>query len=141
MKKIFLILFIFFIAFSLFLPSPSFAAEPLVPCGGDGQEACNLCHAFELTNNVFNFITHIIVPSLLVIMVIWGGVTLLTSGGNQENVKKGRKILTSAVIGAIIVYTAFLIVGTILGIIVSNDNVGGFFKFQNAGIVIECPVN
>jgi hypothetical protein len=143
MRKIFLTFFIFLLVFGLFLPNPNLVNAGLVPCGtsehvGTTDESCNLCHAFELTNSVFNFVTTIIIPALVVIMVAWGAIVLLTSGGNQENVKKGRKIITSAIIGAIIVYAAFLIVGTVLGVIVSESDMDGFFKFKGGVIQIEC---
>jgi hypothetical protein len=39
-------------------------------------------------------------------MLLWGGVTLGTSGGSEERVEKGRKILTAAIIGLLIVLFA-----------------------------------
>ncbi len=47
---------------------------------------------------------------IFLIMMFWGGITILTAGGNKERFDSGRKTLTFAVVGLIIVFVAFLIV-------------------------------
>lgn len=42
-------------------------------------------------------------------MLIWGGFLLITSGGNPEKVDVGKKAITAAVIGLIIVVSAYSI--------------------------------
>lgn len=47
-------------------------------------------------------------------LVIYGGYIYMTAGGNQENIDKAKKILIGAVIGLIIILSAFAIVSFIL---------------------------
>ncbi len=58
---------------------------------------------------VFRFI-----GGLALVMAVIGGFTMVLSMGNPEKVKKGRDILGAAIIGIIIVFTAFLIVSFLL---------------------------
>ncbi len=114
----------------------------LVPCGGEGQPDCTLCHLFVLIKNVFAFVTFRIVPAVAVIMIIWSGFYFLTSGGSQERVRKARTILTRTVVGIVIAYAAFLIVGTVLGVLSqagTEADTKALFRFQNGNIIIECP--
>ena len=52
---------------------------------------------------------------LAVLMIIYGGVMMVTSQGNPDGVGKGKKIITYAAIGIIIILLSFAIVSTILG--------------------------
>lgn len=51
---------------------------------------------------------------LAVIMIIYGGVTYVTSAGNDEAVGNAKKIIMYALIGIIIILLSFVIVNTIL---------------------------
>lgn len=52
---------------------------------------------------------------IAVLMVIYGGVLILTSAGNPEQAGKGKKILLYAAIGIVIILLSFAFVSTILG--------------------------
>ncbi len=49
-----------------------------------------------------------------VIMIIYGGYTFIMSNGDSENISKGGKIITAAIVGLIIVFLAKLIITFIL---------------------------
>ncbi|MBI4975816.1 hypothetical protein HZC20_04010 [Candidatus Peregrinibacteria bacterium] len=51
---------------------------------------------------------------LAVIMVIYGGVTYVTSAGNDEGVGNAKKIILYSLVGIIIILLAFAIVNTVL---------------------------
>lgn len=55
-----------------------------------------------------------IMGGLVLLMLIWGGFTWLTSAGNQEKVKKGTGTMLWAIIGAILILSSYLIVNTFL---------------------------
>ena len=55
-----------------------------------------------------------IVGSLALVMFIYGGITWMLSGGNQERVTKGKQILIWATIGIIIIFTAYALVKFVL---------------------------
>lgn len=50
-----------------------------------------------------------------VLMIIYGGVLMVTSAGNTEDVGKGKKIIMYAAIGIVIILLSFAFVSTILG--------------------------
>ncbi len=52
---------------------------------------------------------------IAVLMVIYGGVLIVTSAGKPEAADKGKKILTYAAIGIVIILLSFAFVSTILG--------------------------
>ena len=47
---------------------------------------------------------------IAVIMILYGGFTWLTAGGNEEKVASAKKIISAAIIGLIIVLLAWAIV-------------------------------
>jgi len=47
---------------------------------------------------------------LFLILVIYGGYTWMTAGGNEQEVSKAKSLLTQAVFGLIIVASAYLLV-------------------------------
>lgn len=51
---------------------------------------------------------------LSVIMIMYGGIRWITSGGDKTKIQTARSTVTYAIIGLVIVMTAFLII-TILG--------------------------
>ncbi|MFC1598258.1 pilin [Patescibacteria group bacterium] len=50
---------------------------------------------------------------ITVVLIIYGGFTILTSGGNDEKVQKGRQILFWAIIGAVVILSSLGIVSFI----------------------------
>ena len=50
-----------------------------------------------------------IAGSLFLFLMVYGGILILTSAGKQESVKKGKDVITWAIIGAIILGAAYAI--------------------------------
>jgi type IV secretory pathway VirB2 component (pilin) len=90
----------------------SMAHAALVPCGTD--KACTVCDFFVLIKNIVDFLTEAVAMPVAVIILIYGGLTLLTSGGSEDKIRKGKAALWQAVWGLIIVFAAWLIVDTII---------------------------
>jgi len=59
-------------------------------------------------------LTEAVAMPVAVIILIYGGLTLLTSGGSEDKIRKGKAALWQAVWGLIIVFAAWLIVDTII---------------------------
>lgn len=72
-----------------------------------------------------------IVGALALLMFIYAGFTMLLSAGSQEKVTKARGILIGAVIGLVIVFASYMIIGFIL------DSVG--FDNPNGGSWATAP--
>lgn len=65
----------------------------------------------DLTTTIANIIRTVMgfLGIIAVIIILVGGFLWMTSGGNEEKVKKAKKVLTSGVIGLVIVIAAFSI--------------------------------
>jgi hypothetical protein len=58
-----------------------------------------------------------------VIMILYGGFTWMTAGGNEEKVEKAKKIITAAVIGLVIILVAWAIVIFALNVLQNTSGV------------------
>lgn len=83
-----------------------------IGCVNNGQ--CGFCDIAKLISNIFNFLRNNIAMPIAILMIIYGGVMMIFSGGNSKNIQKGQKILTAAVIGFAIVLGVSLIINTVL---------------------------
>ena len=110
-------------------------AEGLVPCGtkvddkGEITNPCGICNLFELISIIVNFITYKIAAPLATIMLIYGGVMLIISGGSEARKKQGLDAIWAAVWGLVIVFGAWLIVNTIINSLAISEFQGGWNKF------------
>ena len=110
---------LFFILYSLFLnANVAFAQSRLIPCSGLD---CNLCDLLELAKNVINWLVSI--SSVLAVgFIIWGSIVIMTAGASPERANEGKKIITTAVIGLVIVLASWLILGTIIQIVTGSPS-------------------
>ena len=94
------------------------ALPPLVICRG------TQCTFQDLLTFIKNLITNLLafaIP-LAVIFIIWGAIVIMTAGGSEERVKRGKNIIFSSVIGLVIALSSWLIVTTL------NQALKGLFK-------------
>jgi len=56
-----------------------------------------------------------LVGTVSLIAFVAGGVMFLISGGSQDRIKKGREIITAAVVGLLITFSSVLIINVFLG--------------------------
>lgn len=50
------------------------------------------------------------------ILIIWGGISLITSGGDPKAVEGGRKRITFAIVGLVLIIVAYFIVLIVQGL-------------------------
>jgi|GEM_PF-4954824 len=62
--------------------------------------------------NVINVVLGV-TGSFALVMVVYGGIILLSSAGHQESVKKGKDILTWAIIGVMVTLASYFLVNFI----------------------------
>lgn len=132
----FIIPLLLFIALSVTaVPFDAAAQGGLVPCGtqthpkgqqdargndisGQVSNPCQPCHIFSLIQNVFNFIWRDLALPLAILMFAIGGFMMIIPGvGGEKSVpmyQKGKKVLTNAVIGIVIIFLAWLTIDTII---------------------------
>src|SRR3989344_6596358 len=84
-------------------------AQGLVPCEGVN---CTEQDLYQLIINVINFMIDFLAFPLVVLFFLIGGFLLLTSGGSPNRIEQGKKAITGAVIGLVIVLTAVVVIHT-----------------------------
>ncbi|OGZ20339.1 MAG: hypothetical protein A2654_00265 [Candidatus Nealsonbacteria bacterium RIFCSPHIGHO2_01_FULL_43_31] len=133
MKKIILAVFLF-----LFLAAAQAQAAGLVPCGGAGEESCSFCDFFKLISNVFNLAIKIAITIATLMLVIGGGM-LLFAGADPGMLTKAKSLIKSTVIGLIVIFTAFMVVGVILNAIGLATWSANFYKDWMKGNFFQIP--
>lgn len=91
---------------------------------GDGQPAVLIGDGGVLTTvtNVLLFV----VGALAVIMIIFGGIRYVTSGGNASSVTAAKNTILYAIVGLIIAFLAFAAVNWVLGALNPGSGGAGF---------------
>jgi hypothetical protein len=83
--------------------------------GGDCTEAqASETKLSDIIKLVINIVS-VIVGVVAVIMIIWGGLRYITSGGDSSNVSAAKNTIIYAIIGLVIVALAQFIVRFVLG--------------------------
>lgn len=102
--------------FALAAPTRIFAADSTFldqfndPTSGPIQDPNDI---LIIINNIANVVL-LAGAAAMIAMVVWGSITWMTSGGNEERITKGKKILTAAFIGlGIVLLSKFLVVSYI----------------------------
>ena len=79
--------------------------------GGGPTKPCGLCDLLVVGMNIIDILTQ---ASFLIVaaVVVWGAFLMITSAGSDSKMAEGKKKITSAVIGLVVVLTAWVIVNT-----------------------------
>lgn len=80
---------------------------------------CTLCDGLVVASNIIYdlFIAATIAAAL---MIIAGGVVLMTAGASEKNVSTGKAMMLNAVMGLVIALAAWLAMNTLLGFMTGN---------------------
>jgi len=125
MKKTILIIFgvLLLIPFKVLnafgLSLEDFRDEVFRPDNLPGAEIGNI-GAETKVNNIINFLIDLILyasGSVAVLMLIYGGIRLITSVGNPDQKEEATKIITWAIGGLFVVILAFAVVTNIIDLI------------------------
>lgn len=117
------VLFVGSLTFAPALVSAWVVGDPIVPCGLN-DVPCKACHIFPLANNVISFILLGLAMPFAVVMILWGGILMVTGAGNSSQLEKGKGYLTWAIIGLIVAFAGWIIVDTIIKGLTVKDNWG-----------------
>jgi len=100
---------------SSILSAGGIQGESLKVCLDSG--CCDLCDFMTVISNIFKFLRNDIAFPLAILIIIYGGLLMIFSGGSTQRSQNGKKFLSSAIIGFAIVFGASLIVNTVMIII------------------------
>lgn len=92
--------------------------KPLIVCEGTTADPCKFSHLIELVKVL---ITDLVILStfILVMLLVWVGIKLLTSGGNPSAMTDAKKMLGKVVLGYIWILAAWLVVYTITSVLLN----------------------
>ncbi len=117
-------LFVFFCLVGVFAIAPLMVdARGLVPCGGPGEPACQSCHVVALTNNIIGWLV-LILGTIAAIVIVYAGVKLVTSAGNQGAMEDAKSLITNIIIGYVIVLAGWLIIDYVMKVLVDEGSFG-----------------
>lgn len=77
------------------------------------EDPCDVCEFARLLSVIKNFVLEI-AATIAVLFIIIGGVMMAASSGIPDQVQRAKKIITSAIIGLVILVCAWLIVSAIM---------------------------
>ncbi len=84
---------------------------------GTSTIGCSLCDGLIVAGNVVNNVAVPLGIILAVVFIVYGAIRMLVSFGSESNFGEARKIITSAVIGLVIILCGWLIVNTLFHIL------------------------
>lgn len=116
----------------------SFNVKKWLTIGGQDHsylEATNPTAAFivEIINAILK-----IISAVVLLMFITGGLFLITAQGDSNQVQRGKEILTNAIIGFLIVLSAFFIVMSVQYLLYKKADTG--FHFTPTAFAEDVPV-
>lgn len=126
------ILFLIIPLSGLLLPLVSLGAG-LVPCGGAGEPACQLCHLFVLLDNIIDFFLKYIVIPVATLLLVIGGLMFFLYAEDPSKVEQAKSLLRSTIIGLVMIFAAWLIINTFfmaIGVADWTGLKGGWFKIN-----------
>jgi len=97
----------------------SFFAKLLPECSGAD---CTFCDFIQLGQNIINFLTQNVAFPLAVAFIIFGGVMMMINSGNPQKLKESQGIIFSAVIGIVIMLSAWVILNTFFHLMTGSLN-------------------
>jgi len=114
----------YFLIISIFLLMVSgnfvLARDPLVPCG-PGRVECDLCQLLILVNNITVLFRDLSI-ALGGVFFSWGGFLIMTAGGSEEKITKGREVITITVTGIVIMLVSWILVGSLLRYLTNSES-------------------
>ncbi len=106
----------------------NFASAQLVPenCRRDtvamGQGGID-CSLTDLLDLIFNMINYLLgaAGTIALLFLVWGGLKMLLSGGNPEQVKEAKSTITNAIIGFVIILAAYIIINLLVSVLTNGS--------------------
>jgi len=107
----------FFKIILFFLLFPPLVSAKLIKCGGEGERECTLCDFFVLFKDILDYLWGWLVPVLAGFFFAWGAFQFLLAGEDINKVERGKTIMRNVLIGLLIVYGSYYVIGAFFEII------------------------
>ncbi|MFA6494810.1 MAG: hypothetical protein WC246_00365 [Candidatus Paceibacterota bacterium] len=109
------------VAVMVFFVGAVIHAQGLVPCGNTTSDMCTWEKLIgtnqSLVAKVVTFALFGFAVPIAVAFFIWGGIKMITSGGNQSRFEEGKKVITGVLWGLLIAFGAWIIINTVITIL------------------------
>lgn len=79
---------------------------------GSTESICTFQDLLDLGYRLIQFAILVFTPLVVVMACIYGSFLIMTYGTNAGNLKKGKEVITAAIIGLVITWSAWAIVNT-----------------------------
>jgi len=111
----------------------------LVPCGTPCCP-CTLCHFLVLLDNIIDFFIFRLVPPVALLMITIAALMFIFSMDNPETISRAKRIISSVIIGMVIIYVSYSLVGWFLVSIGLADWVENIYRdwWTNGTFTIVC---
>jgi len=86
-----------------------------------GENPAEAPTIYQIIGQIINLVLSFL-GALFLILIIFGGITWMTAGGNEEKVKKASELMSHAAIGLAIVLFAFLLTNFVIFKIIGLAN-------------------
>lgn len=121
------------------MPLVSQAACPtgLVPCGTPDCP-CKFCHLFVMFQMIIDFVLVYIVFPAATLLIIIGGIRFFLYAENPDEAGKAKSLLTATIIGLVLIFSSWLVVGLFLTAVgLSDFTVNSIWP--DKWFTIDCP--
>lgn len=95
----------------------------IIQCGRGGQNMCTLCDLIKGLNDIIQYIMKIAIGLALAMFTVGGGIYVI-SVGEPKMIEMGKGAMKNAAIGFAIIFSAWLIINTLLFAIGASSNLG-----------------
>jgi len=82
--------------------------------GNPIEVRCQFCHFFVMLEAIIDFVLFQLVPPIAILMIVIGGIMFFAAAGSPEKLGTAKKLLTSVVIGLVIIFASWIIVDLFL---------------------------
>ena len=115
--------------FSILLTFPALSyGAGLVPCGGEGEEPCQMCYVITLVSGLFEWLSVILAIIFAIIIIVLG--LYITSSGNASAMKGARNYIYLVITGYIIFLAAWMLVDMGMRMLVDERTYGVWNDIQ-----------
>lgn len=98
-------------------------AGGIVQCGRGGQEMCTLCDLIKGLNIIIHYLLKIAIVVALTAITVGGGMYVISTG-NSKMIDMAKGAMKNAVIGLVIMLSAWLLINTLLLALGASSNLG-----------------
>lgn len=103
---------------------------------------CQLCHSFVMIDGIIDYVLINIIPYITVLMLVIGGVMFYFGGAKPELLGKSKTLFKGVIIGLVLIYGAYMIVGFFLTVLGAADinPIGEAFDADTGVFKVNCPI-